>query len=501
MNSGTSKRFIQQYGSWLVLGFAVVILLPVIINFFPLHYSSPDIQYVKAKVLRVLAGEIYADPITGFDNFHPPVYHLILALPALMGIPLDYILLLVTFLNVFLLLFFLYKLISQQFDNQTALFTCMLVPFVVEFMGCGNLFLATAFYFAIPLYLAGLFFFLKPDRTISQTAIYAALWGVVYVISPAYLFLIGLPMLYELIIKKDFKRFGTGFGVILVALIPFWHQAYQIFSQKLFGTSAFAFWRGFPDFEFAETLVTYIINPTGKELQNPLVWVALVITILAVTKVIKSKGINKWFILSAVIGYLLTFYNFKPQYAIRIHLFISFFLIATLVYNHFNSKKQNQLITWGLIAIALCGIGFQQYKTFNDYGRQNGRLPGFEKTRAQFKDAFGDLVTPEETILAFHGTYRHYIMPFYPVHALKAYESGEYFQLTSTLSAEYQKDYDLFLKCNDQRCLDYICNKYNIKTAVANGGDFKYPVFPFIDKTWETVYSDPYFRVYKRPGK
>lgn len=504
MKSNAIKRIAQKYGIHIVFGFAIIILLPVLLNLFPLYYSTPDIQYVKAKLYRVQMGEIYADPVTGFDNFHPPAYHLFLAIPALTGIPVDYILLLVTISNVLMIFFLLFKILAHQFEPTTALYTCLLIPFIVEYMGCGNLFLPTAFYFAIPFYLAGLWFFLPADRSTVKTILYAVFWGAAYLISPAYLFIIGLPMLYELLIRRDIRRFGIAFGIMMVVLIPFWHQAYAIFSQKLFGTSAFAFWRGFPDGEFFKTLAVYIINPTEKQWANPLVWAAFVLTVWSIITIVRAKAearatAVKWYLLAGAIGYLLTFYHFKPQYAIRIHLFVSIFLLALYIHSVMSQKRINTIIIWVLIGIASSGAGYHLYKTLTQYRIQNERLPGIFQTCEKFRRVFPQFVSPDEYVLAFHGTYRHYILPYHPAHALKAYDSGEYFQLTSTLSAEYEKDYNLALRCDNRKCLDYICNKYNIKKAIVNAGDMKYPVFQYINANWQTVYSDPYFRIFQRP--
>ena len=495
----------KKYGLAISLILAVVLLGPLLYNLFPPYFMAPDIQYVKAKVLRVLQGEIFADPITGFDNFHPPFYHLFLAPLEAIGIPIDYVLMLVIIFVVLCLFYFTFKIVEQQFDSTIALGTAMLVPFIVEYMGCGNLFLATAFYFAMPFYLAGLYYFLKPDRKTALTALYAILWGICFLVSPAYLFLIGLPMLYELIIKRDFRRFGIGFGLMMIVLIPFFYQAYVIFLQKLFGTSAFAFWRGIPDGAFFKDLILYILDPTEKPWSNPLVWAAGLVTVLGIIGIVKAKSQdtrlkdNRWFVIAAAIAYLLTFYHFKPQYAIRVHLFIALFLVPFAIYYIMVLTKSRTAIYLAVGLLFVAGFGYHFYRVNVEYTMQNELIPGYEQTRAQFKDAFPRFVQPDDYILAFHGTYRHYILPHYPVHALKAYDSGEYFQLTSKLSQEYEQDYQIALQCDTLPCLDYICNKYHIKIAVANAGDMKYPVFRLIDKSWQQVYADPYFRIYRRP--
>ena len=49
-----------------VMLFTLIPLAPMFYNKFILYFGTPDIQYVKAKILRILAGQIYADPVSGY---------------------------------------------------------------------------------------------------------------------------------------------------------------------------------------------------------------------------------------------------------------------------------------------------------------------------------------------------------------------------------------------------------------------------------------------------
>ncbi len=504
MKTPEQSNLSSKWYTILTFFFATVTLWPVLYNRFPIFRFYPDFEYVMAKVNRILEGSLFVDPVSGIQNFHPPYYHVLLAPFHACGIPLDYLLWGVTILNIALMYVLVFKIIQRLFDANTAMITVAMLPFINEFMGCGYILLPTAPYIGLTMFLAGLWFFLSPARTNRQTVLFASLWGLTFLISPAYLFPIGFAMLYELLIRKNYRQFKCAFMTLVIFLIPFFYQAYVIFSNNLFGTSAFAFWRGIPDIEFISNLVTYIVNPTSKAWSNPLIWAALAVTVIGLFNIFrrlkKGSATNlKWFVIFAVLAYWLTFYHFKPQYAIRIHFFISIFVTAYAVSYLFRTIKYRQLVI-AICAVFVIGGYVDHFMYYNfEFEKQNKTLPMFNANIAGLSNVFEQHVSPDEYIVAYHLTYRHYIMPHFPAHALKAYKSGEYYQLTSTISKEMQVDYERLMNCTGNDCLNYICDKYDMTTAVVNQAEINHPLFKLIARHWQKIYSDQYFKIYRRP--
>ena len=190
----------QKYKKELVLIlFALILAGPVLYHGLPLYSFMPDIQFVKAKTLHVAAGDLYADPVTGFPTFHPPFYHLFLSFLTKLGIGINALLLMVSFLNTALIILMTFKLLSAVLGEQPAFIASLLLPFIIRFMGPGYLLLATAFYFSAPFYMIGLWLFLKERPGGGGIALIGLLWGLAFLLSPGYLFLIGFTFGYLLI--------------------------------------------------------------------------------------------------------------------------------------------------------------------------------------------------------------------------------------------------------------------------------------------------------------
>lgn len=154
----------KWYRELLLFLFALVIIAPLLNAGRPLHLSTPDIKYAKARVLQLNLSDLYADPVTGYDTFHPPYYYLVLAAVTGVGLSLDATLILLTVLQVFLLIFLSYTVLWAAYGRQAGFLTCLLTLFIVQFMGSQNILLANSFYFSVPFYLAGLWFYLKIDN-------------------------------------------------------------------------------------------------------------------------------------------------------------------------------------------------------------------------------------------------------------------------------------------------------------------------------------------------
>ncbi|MCP4569435.1 MAG: hypothetical protein GY841_17810 [FCB group bacterium] len=493
------------YGKYLLPLLMLLILLPLLIKLSPFLVFSPDIEYVKAKVLRVLEGELYADPITGFPTFHPPYYHLFLAGLKTLGPSLNHILVGVTVSNVALLLLFVWRIIRRQFNERTAFFTCLLLPFIIEFMGCGNIFLATAFYFSLPFYLAGLEQYLWPERTTARTIACGILWGLAFLISPGYLFLIGLAVAAELLVHRRYRQSLVLIGTLAAMLIPFFVQAYQIFAQSLFGTGAFSFWRGFPDFELLTTLGRYLVSPFGRSIGDIRVWIGAGVAVFGLWGMIRTRRDNslgpiRGFVAVAAAAYLFTFYHYLPQYAIRVHLFFSIIVTAFAIHTLFLMNLRRFIRPAILVILAVFGMSNHFNYSLYHFNKQNARMIKFDQARAGICEQLGDYIEPDQYLLATAHTYRHFVMPHFPVHCLAAYRSGEYYQLTSAVSDRLQIDYTRLMDCNNLECLDSYCRRYRISTAlIRNGPEFKIAAFQQIARHWEQVYGDDDFRIYRKP--
>jgi hypothetical protein len=238
-------KFIKRFSHELILGLLVLVIVgPTLYYRMPFVPFSPDILYVKAKVLWVLRGDIFTDPITGLVTMHPPFYHLFLAPFVAAGIDINLVMALTTVFIVALIFFFTYKIIADQYDRDTAFWTCVMLPFIYQFMGPRNILLATSYNFSIPFYLAGLWLYLDATTSKRTTVAAGVLWGLTFLISPVYVFLIGLTFLYEAIIGRRFKRFFIISGTFAVTLIPFYVQMYVVYSKGLGGAATFALWRG-----------------------------------------------------------------------------------------------------------------------------------------------------------------------------------------------------------------------------------------------------------------
>ncbi len=68
-----------------LIALALILAVPVPYHGLPLYFFMPDIQFVKAKILHVMEGSLYADPATGFPTLHPPYYHLLLSFFAVLS--------------------------------------------------------------------------------------------------------------------------------------------------------------------------------------------------------------------------------------------------------------------------------------------------------------------------------------------------------------------------------------------------------------------------------
>ncbi|MCP4568899.1 MAG: hypothetical protein GY841_15090 [FCB group bacterium] len=489
----------KRYQHHLILSaLALAILGPLLYYRAPYFLATPDIMYVEAKVLQVLLGNLYADPVTGIATFHPPYYHLFLAPFKALGMNLHTVLVLVTISNVCLIIFFTYKTLKTAFNRQTALYTCMLLPFIIEFMGSRNILLATSFYFSTPLYLAGLWNYLKPTDSSRPTVLAAALWGAAFLISPVYLFLIGLTFVYELIIKRDFRRFGLMGGVFALTLVPFFIQAAYLYLNDLTGATTFVLWRGPLTLNWIKEVLIEFVSPTLNDPISTGAIIHLILLAAAAGVAVQSKKVM-FFIPLAALAYFLTFYHFSAQYAIRIHLFLSIFIVAGLIDRLLREKINRYFLLAPILAIMLFGLYSHYNLTINYFDRESIDRQKYIGNGEKLWRVMHNYLDEGEYILAAKQVYSQYIVTRIAVHSLGAYKDMRYFQLPPIIAYNLEEDYRLVMAATDYPMVKAITDKYKIDTAVFHARDKGRPLFAVIRDNWNAVYMDEAFIIFQKP--
>jgi hypothetical protein len=487
---------------YIIPAFVVLLLGPLFYFHMPLHLTSPDIQFAQAKVLRVLHGDLFSDPVTGYPSFHPPFYYLILAIFARLGLSINLLFFIVTVSNVALLVLFTYLILKRQFGPDIALLSIFFIPLWVEFIRTGSMYLPAAFQFSIPVYLAGLWLFLYRDDT--RGAVFTGiLWGLAFMISPWYLFLIAFPLLYRLIFKRRVREFIVTTAVLLLTLIPFYIQIYVVVSHEMYGTTAFTLWPGLPGIKFASTFGRDFLMPADQGWSDPIIWVALAVTVLGIWQLLRSNGL-RWFVITVAVAAIFTAYSYFPGYADRVHLILGLFLTPYAVKLLIDLPWKKSL-SFAMIVIV---VGYGVYRHYDHvlarYAVLKSSLEVQHRVLALgMLDHLKDYVGPDDYLIITNEEYRYNVMPNLLVHALVAWRSGEYYQLKSSVSDQLNKDYRMLMNCDDEVCLNYICDKYNMRVALSAGSDQvkAAPVFYLLDRIWLTVYADPYYHIYVRPPK
>lgn len=479
---------------------ALILLGPALYFGFPYHYFSPDILYVKAKTLQVAAGHLFADPVSGYNTMHPPFYHLFLALAGLTGLNPDSILFAVIIFNVTLMLFLAYKCLEIAFDKITALITCLMFPFMMEYMGCSGILLATAFFFSVPFYLAGLWLFLKPPDSRRRDVAVAVLWGVAFLISPVYLFTLFLTFLYEAFVRKRFQRCLLISGIFSIIIIPFIVQLITVYAQGLGGARAFGLWRGIPDWHWWLDFIGEFISPNtpSQTIIMPPVIHAVILT-LAMAAIIRAKRAHRFVIIFAV-AYFLTFYHFSGQYAIRIQLFFSLFLVATAVSGLRRLRLRPVYWVAPLMITSAISVVHHYSFTAHRYKEDQGFRSQFMLMSRLLWSQIEKYLEPDKFIFCEKNMYRNYIMPYYRVHALGAYKTLDYYQLSAPLADMMERDYLTAMRSDSLAIIDDIAAKYRIETAIISNKEFDSPLFKALQNEWTEVYRDTRVVVMKRPA-
>ncbi|MEE9443735.1 MAG: hypothetical protein V3V99_13815 [candidate division Zixibacteria bacterium] len=489
----------NKYTHEVFLGLIIIVIVgPLLIFQSPPYFHTPDIQYVKAKTLAVMSGNLYDDPVTGFPSFHPPYYHLFLSWLASIGISLEIIPLIMAMINVCLLLIFSYLMLCRIFDKTTALLTTAMIPYINQYMGPGNIFLATAFYFSLPIFIAGLWVYLREKQTVLTRALTGFLLGLSFIISPVYLFVVGFLFIYEIIWKRQWSQIVILIGVFLISIIPFLIHTYTISSYQMAGTSAFSFWRGWPDWEWFQTFIGYLLYPADGKISHWQVLITLAIFVIGIIGIRKSRSTH-FLIYIFLTAYLFTSYHYNAyQYGPRIFFFFGLLVTGYLI-RHLRDFINIKMVSLGIItAFILFGIGEHLYRSYINLENEKVNYLNYRQIGRGLKDNLPDFVAVNDYILASTLTYRNFIMPYFPVRALVAHHSGEYFQLNSRIADEMLRDYNDFMAAGKPELVDLICRKYNIKIAVIGGRDVNQNGFKTIMEHWEKVYEDQTFKIFRK---
>jgi hypothetical protein len=479
----------------------ICICYPAIYNYAPAYWGTPDIQYVKAKMLRVMEGDLFADPVTSITNFHPPYYHLFLSVFSRLGANIDSLLLWVSVVNMLLLFLLVYLITRVKFGDDIALWVTLLVPYMLEYMGPSYAFLATAFYFSMNFYLLGLWLYLQNSQSKKFVIVISLCWGLAFILSPVYIFLISIIFAYKIIVEKEYRRTALMIGIFSASCIPFIIQGYIIYQSGLAGTAAFSLWRGIPEVAWFKNLIIGFISPKYVHGFDWFAGFSPIIMLLGFFGIFRSVK-RPYFVMAAIIAYILTAYHFNLAYASRIQFFISIFLAGYAILYLWNISLSKAVCIILIFIIASTGFYSTLEQSSYAYARYNKMIDAHEDQRYMFRQNFPRHVEPGTFVLAYHDTYRYLIMPYYPVHALVAYRSGEYFQLNSEIAQTMLSDYNTIMASASIDTINHYCDKYGINEAVAYvPRDMQMPAFQTISRHWQTVYSDRFFRIYKRNSR
>jgi len=373
----------------------------------------------------------------------------------------------------------------------------LLIPFINRYMGSGYLFLASSFTFSLPIFLAGLWLYVRDKSTTAHHIAASICWGAAFLISPGYLFLLGFISLYELIFVRNYRRLAWMAITFLVIVSPIFYQAYVVSSSNVGTTTTFSLWRGIPGADWFGSLFTRMLAPTTGDIVDWHVPAVLGIIVVGVIGYVRG-GRRHPFPVIALAAFLSTFYHFNVQYASRIYYILSIFIVACGIYWLSRQKKFRAVGYALLIAAILYGIGNHLAQTYHDMDQKQADYRVFQRLISRLQPALRQHIPPTSFVLTDSKTYNYFVMPYYPVRGLLAHKSGEYFQLPQQLSDEMLKHYNTVMKSTDRRVIEHICSVYDIYYAIWVAGA-EFPVFEGIFGWWEPVAVEPEFRIYRRP--
>ena len=476
----------------------LIILAPVIYYHAPWFANGADVFYAKAKLLQVQQGHLFTDPITGYDTFHPPLFHIVLYALTTTGLSADSGLTLMTILQVILIFFFTYRIIKSSFNAETALYTGLLTLFIFEFMGSRNILLASSFNFSIPFFLWGLSLYLKSGDSRKRIIAISFLWGIAFLLSPVYLFLLIAIAVRDYITFRSYKRLGVASITFLITITLFIIQAITVYSQGLEHSRTFALWRGIPGMNYWGDFWLTLFTTNLYGLSNIFGWLSILMVLLFFATVAKMRRID-WLTTTAFIAFVFTYYNFSGQYAIRMKYFLFLPIVAQVIYfARYELKSRYPLVVLLTLMIPI-SIYAHYHSVMDDYKRWDRGYKANDRLGKDFWQNMDTFLENNEFILSTKNTYFRYVMIYKPIHMLGAYKTLDYFQLDSTIADEMETDYNLLTSTTDIDVVNNIADKYHARTAVFSGPDYNSQLFQTLAPRWPMVYRDKYFAVFKKP--
>lgn len=491
-----AKLIMSNYKLLIISIFTLVMISPVLYYGVPWFGNSPDIYYVKAKVLQVQEGNLFTDPVSGRTTMHPSIYHLVLAGMVFIGCSIDLALVIITVLNVVLLILFVYIIVDVLYGSSTAFISCLLVSFVVEFMGSRNILLAASFNFSVAFFLWGLWIYIKSTDSVAKSCVASLLWGIAFIISPVYIFLLALLFIRDFVIYRSVKRLLMVCGTFLLTVVPFIIQLYAVYSQGLYHTTTFALWRGLPDEGWWKAIARDFLSPGAQNIFSVPTAIYILLLILGIWFVIKHKRIF-WFLPLALVAYILTYYHFSGQYAIRIQLFFSILWLALVVRGMISHKRERYVDVIALLFITAYSVYNHYSMALDSYHRWSEGESLYNQIGTRLWNNLDNYIDDDEFIFCTKDTYFRFIMTRKPVHALGAYKTMDYYQLDSLVSSSYESDYKIVINSRNYDIISGLAAKYGVKTAVASSRDYGLPLFQTLGQYWKVVYRDEYFTIFK----
>lgn len=461
---------------------------------------TPDMMYIKAKVNYVLEGNIFGDPVTGVTTFHPPAFHVALGAIKALGLNFSPLLWLVFMFDMAVVFGLFYAISRELFDEETAMTATAWVPFVMAFIGAGALLLANAYSFSMMFFLAGFWSFLRRGQSLRFSLLAGLLWGLGFLISPVYVFMLGFIFAYVLFVEKNIKAGLASIAAFLVTLIPFYVQVYDVYSQGLQGTAAFAFWRGVPDAEWIGRFFAVTLGGPKQDVSSPSGLMSIALFATAGLAMWRQRRVP-WYLAVAGLAYLFTYYHFNAQYAARMQFFL--FLFAAMVgMNWLLTFRGFRPLVWAGVALVCIYSVYWHYKPSIVWYDKMEQAEADYTGWLDFRDELQELVKPGEYIFCTKDTYLHYVMPLPNIHALGCYRTMEYFQLNARLSKQLEDDYNTVINTEDFQTAMTIASRYGIRTAVFKNTmkEVSLPLFTTLKNIWPIVYNDGQITIMRRAG-
>ena len=286
-------------------------------------------------------------------------------------------------------------------------------------------------------------------------------------------------------------------GAFLITISPFIIMAVSIYHRDLWGSGTFALWRGIPDGAWFNQLIREFVSPVKKLMQGIPTVIHLVFWMLAILGMIRKRKVIV-IIPLAFLAYLLTYYHFSAQYAVRIQYIMSIFVVGAAIAALFQYKIKASVLLVPVLVLSLFSVYIHWEHCLTYYKSEVASYKQYAETGKELWASMNRYLKKGEYIFCAKETYRDYVMPHYPVHSLGAYRTMEYFQLNPEKARELEDRYNAVMNSNDYDYIMKVADIYGIKAAVVGGNDMGEPLFQVLKQEWSPVYKDRYFIIYRK---